>query len=162
MRGLTPSTRYIIAVRACSPIGCTESRDDNDPRSSFTTPEEGKNIQPSHKHAHTHTQSNWWIQTSGVGNFSRNYAVVHSLDSLAHGSDLDFKLVTEKQPGKDAARLSGTRQPQEGERSTIQLGESQAAHEAIFPHPASRWGKIIKKEGVKAKKRFLLISKQRH
>lgn len=45
--GLTPSTRYIITVSACSPVGCTESLhnddgDDNDLRSSLTTPEEGK------------------------------------------------------------------------------------------------------------------------
>ncbi|TMS13118.1 Usherin [Larimichthys crocea] len=43
--GLTPSTRYIITVSACSPVGCTESLhnddgDDNDLRSSLTTPEE--------------------------------------------------------------------------------------------------------------------------
>ncbi|GLD58299.1 usherin, partial [Lates japonicus] len=43
--GLTPSTRYIVTVSACSPVGCTESRrhdsgDDNDLRSSLTTPEE--------------------------------------------------------------------------------------------------------------------------
>ncbi len=45
--GLTPSTRYIITVSACSPVGCTESLhddtgDDNDMRFSLTTPEEGK------------------------------------------------------------------------------------------------------------------------
>ncbi|XP_074481361.1 usherin [Sebastes fasciatus] len=43
--GLTPSTRYVITVSACSPVGCTESLhndngDDNDLRSSLTTPEE--------------------------------------------------------------------------------------------------------------------------
>ncbi|XP_029281914.1 LOW QUALITY PROTEIN: usherin [Cottoperca gobio] len=43
--GLTPSTRYIITVSACSPVGCTESLrndngDDNDLRSSLITPEE--------------------------------------------------------------------------------------------------------------------------
>ncbi|TDH17235.1 hypothetical protein EPR50_G00006290 [Perca flavescens] len=42
---LTPSTRYIITVSACSPVGCTESLhndngDDNDLGLSFTTPEE--------------------------------------------------------------------------------------------------------------------------
>ncbi|KAM9366692.1 usherin [Symphorus nematophorus] len=45
LRGLTPSTRYIITVSACSPVGCTESLhndsgDDNDLKSSLTTPEE--------------------------------------------------------------------------------------------------------------------------
>ncbi|XP_070842368.1 usherin [Chaetodon trifascialis] len=43
--GLIPSTRYIVTVSACGPVGCTESLhndggDDNDLRSSFTTPEE--------------------------------------------------------------------------------------------------------------------------
>ncbi|XP_078016774.1 usherin [Epinephelus lanceolatus] len=43
--GLTPATRYIISVSACSPVGCTESLhnnngDDNDLRTSLTTPEE--------------------------------------------------------------------------------------------------------------------------
>ncbi|XP_051795531.1 usherin [Acanthochromis polyacanthus] len=43
--GLTPSTRYVVTVSACSPVGCTESlyndnSDDGDLRSSFTTPEE--------------------------------------------------------------------------------------------------------------------------
>lgn len=47
--GLTPSTRYIITVSACSPVGCTESLhndngDDDDMRSSLRTPEEGKTI----------------------------------------------------------------------------------------------------------------------
>ncbi|KAA8595473.1 hypothetical protein FQN60_010764, partial [Etheostoma spectabile] len=42
---LTPSTRYVITVSACSPVGCTESLhndngDDNDFGLSFTTPEE--------------------------------------------------------------------------------------------------------------------------
>ncbi|XP_070688414.1 usherin [Pempheris klunzingeri] len=45
LTGLTPSTRYIITVSACSPVGCTESLhndngDDNDLRSNLTTPEE--------------------------------------------------------------------------------------------------------------------------
>ncbi|KAK2920361.1 hypothetical protein Q8A73_002565 [Channa argus] len=45
LSGLTPSTRYVVTVSACSPIGCTESLhsdggDDNDLRSSLTTPEE--------------------------------------------------------------------------------------------------------------------------
>lgn len=56
--GLTPSTRYIITVSACSPVGCTESLlndngDDNDLRSSLTTPEEGMSA----KHKRTHTQT---------------------------------------------------------------------------------------------------------
>ncbi|XP_059204973.1 usherin [Centropristis striata] len=43
--GLTPSTRYIITVSACSAVGCTESLhndngDDNDLRSRLTTPQE--------------------------------------------------------------------------------------------------------------------------
>nr|XP_040024120.1 usherin isoform X2 [Gasterosteus aculeatus aculeatus] len=47
--GLTPSTRYIITVSACSPVGCTESLlndngDDNDLRSSLTTPEEAPDV----------------------------------------------------------------------------------------------------------------------
>uniref|UniRef100_A0A3Q2FNI0 Usherin-like n=1 Tax=Cyprinodon variegatus TaxID=28743 RepID=A0A3Q2FNI0_CYPVA len=47
MTGLTPSTQYIVTVSACSPTGCSESPvgnsgDDNDVRSSFKTPEEGK------------------------------------------------------------------------------------------------------------------------
>ncbi|XP_053172998.1 usherin [Scomber japonicus] len=45
LSGLTPSTRYIITVSICIPLGCTESLrndngDDNDLRSSLTTPEE--------------------------------------------------------------------------------------------------------------------------
>lgn len=56
--GLTPSTRYIITVSACSPVGCTESLhndngDDKDLRSSLTTPEEGKALKHKHNiHAH--------------------------------------------------------------------------------------------------------------
>ncbi|XP_056269140.1 usherin isoform X3 [Pseudoliparis swirei] len=47
--GLTPSTRYIITVSACSPVGCTESLlndsgDDNDLRSSLTTLEEAPDV----------------------------------------------------------------------------------------------------------------------
>ncbi|XP_030271338.1 usherin [Sparus aurata] len=47
--GLTPSTRYIITVSACSPVGCTESLhndngDDNDMRSSLRTPEEAPDV----------------------------------------------------------------------------------------------------------------------
>ncbi|XP_068431767.1 usherin [Clinocottus analis] len=47
--GLTPSTQYIITVSACSPVGCTESLlndngDDNDLRSSLTTPEEAPDV----------------------------------------------------------------------------------------------------------------------
>uniref|UniRef100_UPI0037E7E888 usherin n=1 Tax=Semicossyphus pulcher TaxID=241346 RepID=UPI0037E7E888 len=41
--GLTPSTRYIITVSACSPVGCSESLNnggDDDLRSSLKTPEE--------------------------------------------------------------------------------------------------------------------------
>ncbi|XP_060897032.1 usherin [Labrus mixtus] len=40
--GLTPSTRYVITVSACSPFGCTESLYENtgNLRSSLTTPEE--------------------------------------------------------------------------------------------------------------------------
>ncbi|KAK2854220.1 hypothetical protein Q5P01_006881 [Channa striata] len=45
LSGLAPSTRYTVTVSACSPVGCTESLhndngDDNDLRSSLTTPEE--------------------------------------------------------------------------------------------------------------------------
>ncbi|KAM7406312.1 hypothetical protein PAMP_000697 [Pampus punctatissimus] len=45
LSGLTPSTRYIVTVSTCIPLGCTESLhndngDDNDLRSSLTTPEE--------------------------------------------------------------------------------------------------------------------------
>ncbi|KAM9860567.1 LOW QUALITY PROTEIN: usherin [Aulostomus maculatus] len=45
LSGLTPSTRYIVTVSACMPLGCTESLrndngDDNDLRSILTTPEE--------------------------------------------------------------------------------------------------------------------------
>ncbi|XP_047436500.1 usherin [Mugil cephalus] len=45
LSGLTPSTRYIVTVSACTPVGCTESLhndsgDDDDLRSSLTTPEE--------------------------------------------------------------------------------------------------------------------------
>ncbi|XP_039982949.1 usherin [Xiphias gladius] len=45
LSGLTPSTRYIVTVSACSLVGCTESLhydngDDSDSRSSLTTPEE--------------------------------------------------------------------------------------------------------------------------
>lgn len=55
--GLTPSTRYIITVSACSPVGCTESLhndngDDNDMRSSLRTPEEGKAIRQKHTYLH--------------------------------------------------------------------------------------------------------------
>ncbi|XP_013887083.1 usherin, partial [Austrofundulus limnaeus] len=43
--GLTPATRYIVTVSACTPAGCTESPindigDGNNVRSSLTTPEE--------------------------------------------------------------------------------------------------------------------------
>ncbi|XP_069030560.1 usherin [Embiotoca jacksoni] len=39
--GLTPSTRYIVTVSVCSPVGCAESPyNDNDLRVSLTTPEE--------------------------------------------------------------------------------------------------------------------------
>ncbi|CAJ1048931.1 LOW QUALITY PROTEIN: usherin [Xyrichtys novacula] len=43
--GLTPSTRYVVTVSACSPVGCTESlydhnNDDDHLRWSLTTPEE--------------------------------------------------------------------------------------------------------------------------
>ncbi|XP_044201958.1 usherin [Thunnus albacares] len=45
LSGLTPSTRYIVTVSACIPLGCAESLrndngDDNDLRSSLRTPEE--------------------------------------------------------------------------------------------------------------------------
>ncbi|XP_008295345.1 usherin-like, partial [Stegastes partitus] len=41
LSGLTPSTRYIVTVSACGPVSCTESLyNDNDLRSSLTTPEE--------------------------------------------------------------------------------------------------------------------------
>ncbi|KAG7481797.1 usherin [Solea senegalensis] len=43
LSGLTPSTRYVVTVSACSPVGCTESApygDSDDLRSSFTTLQE--------------------------------------------------------------------------------------------------------------------------
>lgn len=46
LTGLTPSTQYTVTVSACSPAGCTESpvfdSGDDDVKSSFQTPEEGK------------------------------------------------------------------------------------------------------------------------
>ena len=61
--GLTPSTRYIITVSACSPVGCTESLhndngDDNDMRSSLRTPEEGKAVRQKHTYLHMYAAVN--------------------------------------------------------------------------------------------------------
>lgn len=59
LSGLTPATRYIVTVSACTPIGCAESLrqdsgDNNDLRSSLTTPQEGTAVS-TNRDTHTHT-----------------------------------------------------------------------------------------------------------
>lgn len=102
LSGLTPSTRYIITVSICIPLGCTESLrndngDDNDLRSSLTTPEEG--MTANHKHTHRSTDAwtehlspsvassihLWWLLSSDTDRKKQNTRHTLSVASVKRG-----------------------------------------------------------------------------
>uniref|UniRef100_A0A4W6FW95 Usherin n=1 Tax=Lates calcarifer TaxID=8187 RepID=A0A4W6FW95_LATCA len=107
LSGLTPSTRYIVTVSACSPVGCTESRrhdsgDDNDLRSSLTTPEEGT----TGKHKHTHilntpmnrTSVSIFIHITSLGVYSTHVLLLSACTSVGCTNSSQVTVVTSQLP----------------------------------------------------------------
>uniref|UniRef100_A0A3B4TAI5 Usherin n=1 Tax=Seriola dumerili TaxID=41447 RepID=A0A3B4TAI5_SERDU len=116
LSGLTPSTRYIVTVSACSPIGCTESLrhdngDDNDLRSSLTTLEEGKAVKHKHKHSYTREQNFFLfykselssvylsrVYLSGLGVYSTHVLLLSACTSVGCTNSSQVTMVTSQLP----------------------------------------------------------------